>query len=166
MQPIPRITITSPTGDQVPVLLFPLPAPRSAVVEPWEFFSDQLADPEPEPEPEQCGRELHLHHSRIAAEAIEQGQKLCDELYAHLPDILSEFKTMRVPADEFQREKCRICGYTFFKTKALRIHLGLGGRGLACKKAKELIAAHEEEEEEEEEDVAPPPKKRRLAKRG
>lgn len=51
-QAIPHITITSPDGDQVPVLLFPFPAPDSARVQPWVFFADQLAEPEPEPKPE------------------------------------------------------------------------------------------------------------------
>ncbi|KAF0639744.1 hypothetical protein FPSE5266_07514 [Fusarium pseudograminearum] len=38
---IPQITITSPTGDQVPVQLFPLPAPKGARVKVWEFFETE-----------------------------------------------------------------------------------------------------------------------------
>ena len=43
---IPRLTITDSNGEQVPVMLFPMPVSESRIVPPWEFF------PAPEPEPE------------------------------------------------------------------------------------------------------------------
>ncbi|KAF4428811.1 allantoate permease [Fusarium acutatum] len=108
--PIPRITISSPTGEQVPVLLFPAPAPKSAAVPLWEFFSDQIAEPEPSSAPTTTF------------------------------DTLAEFKSKRVPADEFVPWKCRICGKNFARSAGLKTHVAFNKQGtkktLACRAAK------------------------------
>ncbi|UZP36896.1 hypothetical protein NXS19_004712 [Fusarium pseudograminearum] len=57
---IPQITITSPTGDQVPIQLFPLPAPKGARVK--KLLQDGGVEwdpnaPESESEPENGNNE-------------------------------------------------------------------------------------------------------------
>jgi hypothetical protein len=47
---IPQITITDSNGEQVPVMLFPMPLSESRIVPPWEFFPEAAPEPEPEPE--------------------------------------------------------------------------------------------------------------------
>ncbi|KAH7186089.1 uncharacterized protein B0J16DRAFT_385134 [Fusarium flagelliforme] len=49
---IPETTITASNGEQVPVMLFPMPLPESRIVPPWEFFPEAVPEPEPEPAPE------------------------------------------------------------------------------------------------------------------
>ncbi|KAG5751723.1 hypothetical protein H9Q69_009830 [Fusarium xylarioides] len=130
--PLPQITITSPTGDQVSVLLFPAPAPKSAAVPPWEFFSDQIAEPEPSSAPTTTFAEN---------EALQRRE---DYAYAHLPDTLAEFKTKTVPADEFAAWQCRICGKNHKQSSQLKVHIGLykakGKKTLRCAAAQKLLS--------------------------
>ncbi|KAI1069287.1 hypothetical protein LB507_008640 [Fusarium sp. FIESC RH6] len=154
---IPQLTITGSNGEQVPVMLFPMPLHESRIVPPWEFFPA----PELEPEPETTFADL------AAAEARAE-QEVEDRFYRHLStELFSEYKEMRVPAETFRAHCCRICGEEMSPTSLAR-HLGIwtGGREdprLLCPAAPNLVegaevswvpnlVAAEVEDEEDEED--------------
>ncbi|KAK6713371.1 hypothetical protein SNK04_004334 [Fusarium graminearum] len=156
---IPTIYITSPTGDRVPVLVFPLPG-QAPEVEPWEWYISQFEEPKAEPETKDPSFEQE------AEQAIE------DIMYSHLPEALAEFKSKRVPSAEFVPLHCRLCGKKFGRLP-LRVHVGYakgdGKYRLACKVARKLLQdagvtwdpnAVEEEVESEDIDTRPAKKMR------
>ncbi|KAM0418527.1 hypothetical protein ACHAPD_004887 [Fusarium lateritium] len=157
-QTIPRITVTSPTGEQVPVLVFPFPA-QATQVQPWEWFADQF-EPEPEPEAEPKDPSFALADE-------EAKQQFEDQMYSHLPACLAEFKSKRVPVDEFVPICCRFCGKTFFDRDGLKRHLGRKpGNGkftLRCRAAKDPNSVDDEAGRDDGVDE-PPKKKQRVAK--
>ncbi|RGP79813.1 hypothetical protein FLONG3_2127 [Fusarium longipes] len=130
MEFIPHIWITSPNGEQVPVIRFPVPVPSDDKVEPWEFFADQLVDPEPapapKPEPEPETEPFERYNTRIAFATAK--------------------RNIRVPANEFRPTTCRICGISTKSFGRLRRHLGLSqDKMLRCWKARDLLAPPKED---------------------
>ncbi|KAM0386862.1 hypothetical protein HYE67_000120 [Fusarium culmorum] len=159
--PIPTIYITSPTGDRVPVLVFPFPG-QAPEVEPWEWFISQFEEPKAEPETKDPSFEQE------AEQAIE------DAIYSHLPEAFAEFKSKRVPSAEFIPLHCRLCGKKF-SLGSFRRHLGAsrerGKYRLTCKGAQKLLQDAgvtwdpnivENEVESDDTDARPAEKKRRI----
>ncbi|KAJ4250932.1 hypothetical protein NW762_011582 [Fusarium torreyae] len=166
-QALPRITITSPNGDQAPVQLFPFPGPESERVPLWQFFAEQVSEPEPAPS-----------STPTTTFAHDAAQEKEDPVYLDLPDALAEYKAMRVEVTQFVPHQCRFCDKTFKDVHGLRIHLGnkkvRGKFKLACKTAQGLLAekgvvwdpnALEPESESEVEAIKPAKKKKRVTKK-
>jgi hypothetical protein len=70
----------------------------------------------------------HLKDGRQVATNLRQQAK-DDSTYLRLPDIVAEYKTLRVPVDKYVQNQCRFCKKTFRSKKYIGVHLGLASRG-------------------------------------
>ncbi|CAF3560064.1 unnamed protein product [Fusarium graminearum] len=61
-QLIPEITITSPTGERLPVFLFPFPG-QGPETHTREWFAEQLAEPQGKPETKDLS--FGIYHSNL-----------------------------------------------------------------------------------------------------
>ncbi|KAF4465320.1 hypothetical protein FALBO_7832 [Fusarium albosuccineum] len=96
--------------------------------------------------------------------ANQKQQEKDDYSYAKLPDIVSDYKTLRVPARDYVENQCRLCKTVFSCQKSVRAHLGVE---ILLRAEAEEEEDEDEEDEDEDEEIAlvePPRKKQKTEK--
>ncbi|KAF9770528.1 hypothetical protein IL306_011906 [Fusarium sp. DS 682] len=134
---LPRITITAPDGQQRPVVLIPLPATADELSPFSEFLPGPAPAPAP-PSPPSNGRaELYAQQTRE------------DAVYSQWPDIVSDYKTLRVAVEEFEGNRCRFCGRKFKSWKVLNSHVRRPQHLKSCRIGRQIIDRRRREQREE-----------------
>ncbi|RSM02617.1 hypothetical protein CEP52_007841 [Fusarium oligoseptatum] len=174
---LPYITITTPDGQQEPVVIFGMPAAEDELAPLWQLLEEDEPVSAPSLAPEHAAQvdssssfdidnatmdkiwaRIDSQHEAMVTEARQAKE---DSAYSALSDTVSDFKTLRVASQGFVPFRCRMCGKEYPQLAQLCRHLGNKGKQANhCRVYFDLLK--ERENVDSEQIVEPAQKKQKI----